>query len=241
MRIFGQWALVYLVAGKGIYRDQRGYMQEVVPGDWILVFPEVAHSYGPRPGEQWDEIYVCFRGPVFEAWREAGVFDPTHPTGHWSEPSVGVPVFRNFFRKIQERNYPPLKAICLWQELLAEIVGSAPKPSAKRDGWLGRAMDLLEDAGTEAETMNLAQIAEACGLSYESFRKKFQSAAGMSPGRYALSRRIEHARRLLALQALTNAEIAGMLGFYDEFHFSKTFSRWTGTSPREFRKQLRAD
>lgn len=241
MRVFGQWALVYLVAGGGLYRDQRGFMQKMVPGDWILVFPELAHSYGPSGGDRWDEVYVCFRGPVFEAWREAGVLDPAHPTGHWTRPERGVRALGNFFDKIHQRNISPLKAVCLWQEMLAEIVGGTPKPATMRDVWLGNAMDLLEDSGTESGVSGLRRVAEACGMNYESFRKKFQSAVGMSPGRYALSRRIEHARRLLALQSLTNAEIAGMLGFYDEFHFSKTFSHWTGTSPRQFRKTLRAD
>lgn len=239
MRIFGQWALVYTVAGNCLYKDERGCAAEIEPGGWILVFPEMVQAYGPKPGCRWDEIYVCFRGPVFEAWRASGCFDPARPVGNWLPPSQGSRAFRNFFHALQLKDCSSLKAVCLWQELLAEILGAPQKPSTKREDWLEKALDLMERPQPGEGTDPLRQAAEACGLGYESFRKKFESAMGMPPGRYLLNRRIERARRLLALQSLTNAEIAAMLGFHDEFHFSKTFSRLTGMPPREFRRQSR--
>jgi len=240
MRVFGQWALVYSVSGRCFYSDERGTRADVEPGSWILVFPEMAQAYGPVAGERWNEIYVCFRGPVFEAWRTVGCFDPQRPTGSWLPPAQGVRVFQKFFREIRRKDCSSMKAVCLWQELLAEIVGVTGEPSAKREEWLERALDFLEQSELGSGADCLRQAAQACGIGYESFRKKFESAVGMPPGRYVLGRRIERARRLLALQSLTNGEIAAMLGFHDEFHFSKTFSKFTGTSPREFRKRARA-
>lgn len=239
MRVFGQWALVYVVAGTCVYRDERGAVKELGPGNWIVVFPEMAHAYRSRPGERWDEIYVCFRGPVFEAWREAGCFDPSRPTGHWLPPAKGVKAFENFFRQIQRKDCSALKAACLWQNLLAEIVGEPRESAVNREDWLKKALDFLEQSKPGDDADALRQAASACGMGYESFRKKFGSAVGMPPGRYVLTRRIERARRLLTLESFTNEEIAQMLGFHDEFHFSKTFSRLTGASPREFRKQVR--
>jgi len=239
MRVFGQWALVFLVSGKGFYKDERGAARKMEAGNWILVFPEMAHSYGPSPGEHWNEIYVCFRGPVFEAWREAGCFDPSRPTGSWLPPAKGVRAFENFFRRLQRNDCSSLQAVCHWQELLSDIVGLPPEPTKKGGSWLEKALDILEHSKSRSGTEPLRSAALACGLGYESFRKKFESAVGMPPGRYVMARRIERARKLLALQSLTNSEISGMLGFHDEFHFSKTFSRLTGLSPREFRKQVR--
>ena len=239
MRVFGQWALVYCVAGRCFYKDERGTSAELGAGSWILVFPEMGQAYGPAPGECWNEIYVCFRGPVFEAWREAGCFDLLLPTGSWLPPAQGVRAFQKFFGEIQRKACSSLKAACLWQELLAEILGAPKGAGIQGEGWLKQALDFLEYSKLEGSTTLLRQAAQACGLGYESFRKKFESAIGMPPGRYVLARRIERARMLLAIQSLTNGEIAGMLGFYDEYHFSKTFSRLTGCSPREFRKKAR--
>jgi AraC-like DNA-binding protein len=49
-------------------------------------------------------------------------------------------------------------------------------------------------------------------------------------------------RRTLAENELNNsdrkvAEIAAMVGYLDPTVFSRAFKRWTGVSPREFRKQ----
>jgi AraC-like DNA-binding protein len=238
MRVFGQWALVYSVSGRCFYEDERGTRADLAPGSWILVFPELAQRYGPAAGERWDEIYVCFRGPVFEAWRSAGCFDPTRTTGSWLPPSRGVRVFEKFFQEIQRKNCSSMRAVCLWQELLSEIVGTPHEPAMKREDWLEKAKDFLEHSDPGGGADSLRQAAQACGIGYESFRKKFESATGVPPGRYVLARRIERARRLLAMQALTNGEIAAMLGFHDEFHFSKTFSKFTGSSPRDFRRQI---
>ena len=236
MRVFGQWAFVYSVSGRCFYEDERGGRREVEPGGWILVFPDLAQAYRPTSGDRWDELYVCFRGPVFEAWREVGCFDPRRTTGLWLPPAEGVKVFKNFFQQIQSKGCSSLKAVCLWQELLAEIVGLPAGASLKRDGWVEKALDFLENPEMGCDGDSIRHAAQVCGMGYESFRKKIESAVGMPPGRYVLARRIERARRLLAIQSLTNAQIAGMLGFHDEFHFSKTFSRFTGSSPREFRQ-----
>ena len=91
-RVFGQWALVYLVEGTGRYHDARGTDIPLRAGDVILVFPELAHSYGPEPGGIWNELYVCFRGPVFEAWREAEIFDVRNPAFHWKPPRAGLEI-----------------------------------------------------------------------------------------------------------------------------------------------------
>ena len=240
MRVFGQWAIVYLVAGAGRYHDARGTDTPVGPGDVILVSPEVAHSYGPRAGGVWHEIYVCFRGPVFEAWREAGVFTLRNPVFRWKPPRQGLEVLQPFFSQWNQPGTSMLEAVGLWQHVLGRIFSSRSfKPEQEhRPAWFLQAVELLERTPLE-DDKTLRGIAAACAMGYESFRKKFAVIAGQSPGRYALERRIERARQLLARHRFTNKELADLLGFSDEFHFSKTFKRLTGTTPHAARKALR--
>ncbi|HRI83645.1 MAG TPA: AraC family ligand binding domain-containing protein, partial [Opitutaceae bacterium] len=73
MRVLGSYAAVYLLAGGGEFGDASGLRREVRAGDLLLLFPEVPHFYGPRPGGRWDEIYFVFHGPVFDQWRQAGI------------------------------------------------------------------------------------------------------------------------------------------------------------------------
>ena len=233
-RVYGQWAIVYLVAGSGYYHDARGIDVSLRAGDVILVFPEVAHSYGPEPGGVWNELYVCFRGPVFESWRDAELFDVRNPVFHWKSPRMGLEILQPFFSKLNQPGQSMLEAVTMWQQILSRIFAhrSAMDAREQRPAWFLQALDLLERAAAD-DGRTLRSIAGACGMSYENFRKKFTAFAGEPPARYALARRIERARQLLARHRFTNKELAEMLGFHDEFHFAKTFKKFTGKTPRQ--------
>jgi hypothetical protein len=69
LRIYGSYALVYLLAGSGHYRDANGNARAVAAGDLIWVYPDLGHEYGPWKGERWDEFFVVFDGPIFDLWR----------------------------------------------------------------------------------------------------------------------------------------------------------------------------
>ncbi|RYG43967.1 hypothetical protein EON79_15925, partial [bacterium] len=82
MRTYGSFALTFLVRGRGSYEDAYGRREALKAGDLILVFPEIAHTFGPPAGETWDEIYFVFGGPTFETWRSQGVLNPSRPVIH---------------------------------------------------------------------------------------------------------------------------------------------------------------
>ena len=177
-RVFGQWAIVYLVAGTGRYHDARGTDIPLRAGDVILVFPEVAHSYGPEPGGIWNELYVCFRGPVFEAWREAEIFDVRNPAFHWKPPRAGLEILQPFFSQWNQAGRSMLEAVAMWQQVLSRIfkVHESRNAKAHHPGWFLKAADLLERSSAEDER-TLRNVAEACGMSYESFQSSQFSVA----------------------------------------------------------------
>ena len=82
MRIFGRYAVVYLLNGQGRYRDKSGVDVSVRPGDLIFVFPDLPHSYGPLPDRRWDEFYIVFDGPIFHTWQETGLISVSRPVSH---------------------------------------------------------------------------------------------------------------------------------------------------------------
>jgi len=84
-----------------------------------------------------------------------------------------------------------------------------------------------------------AAVAKHLGLSYESFRKKFRQAMGVAPGKFQLDARTDRAVALLYQGRHTVREISELLGFCDEFYFSRCFKRRFGQSPRAFRKKNR--
>jgi AraC-like DNA-binding protein len=231
MRLLGSYALVYLLDGGGQYEDARGCRKEMEAGDLLVIFPDVAHTYGPGAGSHWDEIHIVFEGPVFDLWRENGVITAEAPLFHL-EP---VEYWLGRFEEVAKPRLAPLERVCLLQMVLADALTNYQRnPAAARDEeWLARARALL-DAGLEKE-LYVDGVAKRLGLSPETFRKKFARLGGMPPWRYRMTRVIEHACRLVHEGRLTCKEIAVQLGFNDEFHFSRRFKQITGRSPTQFR------
>jgi AraC-like DNA-binding protein len=239
LRVYGSYAVMYLLEGRGVYRDANGRAQNLRAGDLVVVFPELAHTYGPAGGERWSEFYLVFDGPVFDLWRQVGLLDSARPVYH-IEPVDG---WFDRFKALVEGPRPVtpterVAELCRFLQILGEVVGenAAPAREAREPRWLSRACSLLEtDLGEE---IDLEDVAQQVGLSYENFRKRFQQQVGISPARYRAARRIDAARELLRYTQMTNRQVAESLGFSDEFYFSKRFKQITGMTPRAFRQSL---
>jgi AraC family transcriptional regulator len=84
--------------------------------------------------------------------------------------------------------------------------------------------------------ITLTELADVAGLSPHYFLQIFKNTFGMTPHRYLLSERIKEAQNLLRLDHGSISEIGLDLGFSDQSHFTRTFRRLTGTTPRRFKK-----
>jgi AraC-like DNA-binding protein len=93
------------------------------------------------------------------------------------------------------------------------------------------------DAHLSDPTLGPVEIASNLGISVRHLHRLF-SAAGMTLGDYVRARRLEQCRSDLASSRLgdkTITEIAFSWGFSDAAHFSHSFRKQFGLSPRSFR------
>ena len=231
-RVLGSYALVYVLEGQGRYQDASGSACEVGAGDLIVIFPELAHRYGPGRRGEWSEFHVIFEGPAFDLWRGAGLLDAARPVtrlgpvGEWGERLLAV----------ADGSPPQTVAVSRLLTLLSEVAATrGEQATPARLPWLDQAWHLL---GSElSQELSPTDVAARLGLSYETFRKAFEKQVGVSPARYRSDRRLGAAQALLLHTQMSGRQIADSLGFRDEFYFSKRFKQHTGLSPREYRKQ----
>lgn len=235
-RTLPHFTLVYVTRGKGSYRDERGVQLPVNAGDAILVYPGVEHWYGPERGESWDEFYLVFEGPVFDLWRETRCLDEErpvvelHPMDFWRDRILGL---IGSGRAQSERDL--VRETIRLQELLADISEAADKDMVDDIAWLNQAKDAI------ARTMDVKMAAQEIGHSYEAFRKRFRKLAGRSPGRYRTGLLMERACDMLSEPGVLLRDISDELGYCDEYHFSRQFSKTVGWSPSEYRSRIGRD
>jgi AraC-like DNA-binding protein len=84
------------------------------------------------------------------------------------------------------------------------------------------------------ENFTLADLARAACISRFHFARLFRASLGSSPMEYVLKTRMEAAKQMLARGDQKIAATAAALGFFDQSHFTRTFRRMTGVSPRTF-------
>jgi AraC-like DNA-binding protein len=241
MRVLGSYALVYILAADGYYADARGLRRELGAGDAVLIFPELAHAYGPRPGTPWRHLYFVFSGPQFDLWRKAGLLDPARPV--WRAEPVDF-----WARRLEEavqtgESHGPaaaLRTLGRFLDALGDLL--AVHETEERDpaglAWFAESQRLLGGPGARG-WLTPQQVARTVGLSYENFRKQFAARAGVSPGQFRKRKRIDRACSAIYHGGRTLKQLAEELEFCDVFHFSKAFKQIAGATPSEFRRKVR--
>jgi AraC family transcriptional regulator of arabinose operon len=86
--------------------------------------------------------------------------------------------------------------------------------------------------------LSVKELATIAGLSPSRFSHVFRAAVGCAPIQYLKWLRMAEARRLLETTTLSVKEILHAAGFADRGHFSRTFRRTYGSTPREFRRAI---
>lgn len=217
---------------------------------WMLqcsgTLTENGKSYPLRDG------CVCMRRPDWDYRMEIPDTDgmrlylqfPHHvyPTLLWIMPELGAmePVwdqpwneayFREFlaiYDRIAELSSPELyTALPQMVQYLLRLTGIQ---KSRADDPLKRGKLLLEENGA----LPLAEIANRCGMNYNTFRRYFTEAFGISPHQYRIRHRISLAKRLLE-SGLSVGDTAEQLGYPDIYSFTHQFTSVAGISPSEFR------
>jgi AraC-like DNA-binding protein len=85
------------------------------------------------------------------------------------------------------------------------------------------------------EPMKISTLSAMVGLSESCFFAHFKNATGHTPVKLLIRARMRWAGELLKETDLQIKEIAGLVGYEDQFYFSRLFKSVHGLSPRDYR------
>jgi len=126
-------------------------------------------------------------------------------------------------------------AAVAFQDLLLWCVARAREGDPSADAVAERMGEILD--ARFAEPLNADRLAREVGRSQHFVARAFRQRFGMTVPRYALQRRMAHARLLLETTDLPVGEVAARVGVQDPHYFNKLVRRFLGASPSAVRRR----
>jgi len=224
---------LYLQGGKGTTRLDAGaiagfpgaicVMPEGHRSEWQITAPfRFVHLYAPD-----DHLRAGFARMTERDARRLSVQEATFVTS----PKLAAPL-------IQMAQAANTGDFLLGDSALIDLLGQLPDDTRPLHGGLSpRALRQCDEwiAAHIDQTIRLADLARVASLSEFHFHRMFRKTRGVSPHKWIMSRRVDHAKaRLTGADSL--CQIAQDCGFSCQSHLSRVFRAETGLTPGRFRR-----
>ncbi len=219
-----------LAQGAGIYSDSEGRRETVVAGDLILLFPGLRHDYGPQQGQTWHESFIDCDGDLIRMLAGQGQLDRRNPLLR-PPPDVSAPLARLIEDVEHVRLTDPAET--QWR-LHGAVLALARWNRGHEDAALEAGRRLL--ASEPARAMDPRSAADAAGMGWELFRKRFRARYGLPPARWRVHARCAAAAHDLVTSRRTVEAVAERFGFCDGAHLRRHFRAAMGVSPEVYRQ-----
>ncbi|MBS1369378.1 MAG: AraC family transcriptional regulator [Lentisphaeria bacterium] len=221
----------YVVRGRGVL-ESDGRRFECGPESIYFLHRRSSHHYRTDPADLWHKLFFVVDGALADMLIECHGLSAVYQIN-------GVPQLRHYFEAMMELGYagPMLNrraAVIFHQfaEACSEILCERTLTARPEAAELKKALD-----GSVGKRFRLEEFCKEAGFTPAHLIRRFREAFGCSPYEYLMRQRIEAARRLLTCSRKSVKEIAGMLGFSDQYYFSGCFKARTGMNPSRYRKR----
>ena len=215
------WEITYYYEGSG-FNTTNGTRYPFSEGTVICQPPLLPHGDDSKEG--YKNIYFLVGDSGFSG-SEPLVFRD-------SANREFLQVLRLLYAEFHENGNSPVTAALL--QVLSEYIRRLLSPS--RSNYY---VELFEEKlilNFSNPHLSLEEQMEQIPFSKNHFRRIFEQETGCPPKEYLTRLRISHAKELLRSTTLRINEICFLCGFSDPFYFSRIFRKYTGESPKDWRK-----
>jgi AraC family transcriptional activator of pobA len=224
--------IVYYCNGYG-HTTINGTAYSYSPGQFAIIYPEAIHDEYRKTATE--VIYFGFTSPYDTIQLSEGLHTDTE------YGSLRKLLQEMIMETEQKRNHYTLKLDLLLQSVIIDISRMNEKLLAHSDHEerLTQVVRFIEQY--YADNLNVTQLAQIAGYSYDHFRHIFKDYTGATPMNYLIHLRINKSKELLLEHKKKMTQVAYECGFSSLSHFSSAFRKLTGQNPREYVKQNRAE
>lgn len=101
------------------------------------------------------------------------------------------------------------------------------------------AVDMIHSSFLQ-ETPSMGELSALCGISESYLKQLFGEKYGISPKKYTIQLKINHACELLRMDRYSVTQVAELCNFSDVYFFSRQFKEYTGITPTQFIKKYKS-
>lgn len=231
--------LIYCEKGKGWveYNDET---YNLAPNQAFIIPANEAHTYGTDNRNPWSIYWIHFKGENINMFKNILGCKLNIGDSQNSRFKDRFTLFEDMYQNL-EMGYNPenLEYISFCLMYFLASIKYLPQyreiKNVKIDDTIQKSILYMKD--NLEERITLEDIANAVGYSSSHLNTLFAKKTSYSTMVYYNQLRIQRACTYLQFSDLKIKEIAFRLGFYDPFHFSKSFLKEMGISPKEYRKK----
>jgi len=233
----------YILSGKGkfLFTNDKGNEKEydLQGGQGFLIWPEQQTFYIADEKNPWVYVWVSFDGlKTRELMLQAGL-SYNNPIYNSKDSEEQEKMKNELLAIINNQNKPLLFVVGhLYLFLSALIASSSTEKKLTggklRDFYISECLNFIEQ--NYHKNISVEDIAGFCNLDRSYLGKVFKSVLNTSPHDFLIHYRVKKACELMKTTDYTIGQISEMLGYPNQFVFSRTFKNVIGHAPKNWRE-----
>lgn len=231
--------LFYCSSGRGWYETARGYFP-VYASQFFILPSNQKHIYGANPEDPWSIYWIMFSGKFFEDLKLKDAFKHYLKPNTLLHPQKFLDLYEDMFDTLSEGytiNNLLFANMNLWIVLMLFVHQKIDKNKKLKDTPVGKIINFMKTNIDKKLTIN--EIAGIIFYSPSHFNKLFKSQTGYSPLNYFIHLKMQCACEYLNNTDLRIKEIAPLVGYDDQYLFTRIFTKIMGQSPQRYRLTIR--
>lgn len=225
--------LHYIISGEG-YFELNGKIIKLKPKTLFLIPPALPVSYYPDNKNPWQYMWIeCIGSLSNDVFKQAGFTNDCLVLENVEE------VEESFAELINESYENHNGFIYGIMGKFFEIIYTLTKKHTPlvQKNTMHEITEYIKQNYFDPH-LSIEGIAHKFGISLPYLSRIFKKEEGVSPIKYLLNTRMEHACHLLSTQHYTISEVAYAVGFNSPFYFSNVFKKMYGFSPSAYSTQV---
>ncbi|MGQ5709731.1 AraC family transcriptional regulator [Lactobacillus sp. PSON] len=234
------YVIHYIQKGKGSFASANHHVVELKAGDIFILPKGVPCFYQADGHEPWSYFWIGLSGTKIATMLSATCLS----TKYYLRNIDGSKSQSSLFALYDAIHEPSslandINIESLIYQMFYHLIREFPAKNLSRTNQTNKKLKLaityLED-NFRNSNCTIIGVSHKLNLSRSYLYNLFKKSMNLSPQQFLIKLRMEEAKQYLINSDNTIKEISAAVGYTDEFTFSKAFKRYSGFSPKIFKK-----